>query len=76
VPRSARVVRGFLGLAGYYRRFVHNYRAVAASLTTLLKKEGFSWGKEVAAAFSALKAAVTMALILAMPDFTKAFIVE
>jgi hypothetical protein len=76
VPRSARAVHGFLGLAGNYHKFVHNYGAVAAPLTALLKKEGFSWGEEAAAAFTALKAAVTTASILAMPDFTKPFIVE
>jgi len=76
IPRSARAVRGFLGLAGYYRKFVHNYGAVAAPLTALLKKEGFSWGEEAAAAFTALKAAVTSVPILAMPDFTNPFIVE
>jgi hypothetical protein len=75
-PRSAWVVRGFLGLAGYYRKFVHNYGAIAAPLTALLKKEGFSWGDAAAAAFTALKAAVTSSPVLAMPDFAKLFTVE
>jgi hypothetical protein len=75
-PRSARAVRGFLGLAGYYRKFVHNYGAVAAPLTTVLKKEGFTWTDEATTAFSALKGAVTSAPVLTLSDFTKPFVVE
>jgi hypothetical protein len=68
-------VRGFLDLAGYYRKFVHNYGAIAAPLMALLK-EGFSWDDATAAAFTALKAAVTSAPVLAMPDFAKLFTIE
>jgi len=75
-PRSARTVRGFLGLAGYYRKFVHNYGAIAAPLTTLLKKEGFAWNTDAETTFGALKAAVTSAPVLALPDFSKSFIIE
>ena len=75
-PRSVRAVRAFLGLAGYYRKFVQDYGTIAAPLTSLLKKEGFTWTADATAAFTALKTAVTSAPVLALPDFSQAFIVE
>jgi hypothetical protein len=75
-PRSARAVRGFLGLAGYYRKFVNDYGAIAAPLTALLKKDGFTWNDDAAATFQALKTVVTSAPILALSNFTRPFVVE
>ncbi|WVZ78854.1 hypothetical protein U9M48_026502 [Paspalum notatum var. saurae] len=58
------------------KRFVHNYGTIAAPLTALLRKDGFSRSEAATAAFTALKDAVTSAPVLAMPDFTKLFVVE
>jgi len=75
-PRSARAIRGFLSLAGYYRKFVREFGSIAAPLTALLRKDGFSWTPEAAAAFTALKTAVTTAPVLVLPDFASTFVVE
>jgi hypothetical protein len=78
LPRSVRVVRAFLGLAGYYRCFIKNYDAIMMPLTALLKKDAFKWSAEAEAeaAFRALQHALTMAPILQLSDFDRDFIVE
>lgn len=69
-PRSLRALRGFLGLTGYYRKFIAGYSGVAAPLTALLKKKAFRWTEEVEAAFGQLKQALMMAPLLQIPDFS------
>lgn len=75
-PRSVRAVRGFLGLAGYYRRFIKDYGANAAPLTKLLRKEAFLWTDDAAAAFQALQRTLTAMPVLQLPDFARPFVVE
>ena len=75
-PRSARGLRGLLGLAGYYRKFIQDFGVIAAPLTRLLRRDVFSWDEEAEAAFQALKGALTTGPVLQMPNFDELFMVD
>ena len=77
VPTNVREVRGFLGLAGYYRKFVKGFAVTCRPLTDLLKKGViFTWTELEDGAFRALQQALISAHVLALPDFKKTFELE
>jgi hypothetical protein len=57
-PKTLKILPGFLGLTGYYRKFVKNYEKIAAPLTTLLKKNSFTWTPTATQDFQTLKMAM------------------
>jgi hypothetical protein len=76
-PNTVTQVRSFLGLAGFYRRFVQEFNTIAAPLNELTKKGApFHWGPAQENAFNLLKEKLTNAPLLQLPDFGKPFELE
>ncbi|GJT89426.1 putative reverse transcriptase domain-containing protein [Tanacetum coccineum] len=75
VPKTPSEIRSFLGLAGYYRRFIANFSKVAKPLTSLTQKnQKYEWGKEQEEAFQTLKDNLCNAPILLLPEGSEDFV--
>ena len=74
ILQTVKEIRSFLGLAGYYRRFIENFSKIAKPLTSLLQKSvNFIWTDERQMAFDELKKRLTTAPVLTLPDQSKRF---
>ncbi|XP_063911941.1 uncharacterized protein LOC135128792 [Zophobas morio] len=74
VPTNTKQVKAFLGLAGYYRRFVQNFSSISKPINNLLKKNvPFDWTTSVQLAFEKLKSILSDDIVLQYPDFSKPF---
>ncbi|KAJ9557756.1 hypothetical protein OSB04_012370 [Centaurea solstitialis] len=75
-PKNASEIRSFLGLAGYYRRFIRDFSKIAVPLTSLTRKDvKFVWSEAQGDAFQTLKDCLTRAPILALPEGNDDFVV-
>jgi len=78
-PTDKKILLSFLGLIGYYRKFIPNFAAIAVPLTDLTKKDQPSqleWGEAQYRAFENLKSHTVNPPILRLPDFEKQFILQ
>jgi len=76
MPKTVKDVQSFLGLAGYYRKFIEDFSKIAKPLTKLTKKgEKFNWTAEQQNSFQLLKEKLTTAPVLNYPDFQQEFVV-
>lgn len=73
LPKSKKQLRGFLGLAGWYRRFIENFATLASPLSDCLRGDKFSLTDEAIKSFHQLKSALISPPVLAQPNFSKTF---
>ncbi|GJS63565.1 putative mitochondrial protein, partial [Tanacetum coccineum] len=76
VPKNLKHLKEFLGLTGYYRRFIKYYAMINYLLTKMLRKNAFVWNNEAKQAFEQLKEATMDAPVLKLPNFEEDFVVE
>jgi hypothetical protein len=77
IPVDVKQLRSFLGLAGYYRKYVRNYASISSPMTHLLRKQvPFEWTSDTQLAFDTLKQALISAPVLSLPNFSCLFVVE
>ncbi|KAK1646343.1 hypothetical protein QYE76_064148 [Lolium multiflorum] len=75
-PNNVKEIRGFLGMAGYYRRFIEGFSKIAGPMTKLLRKNTpFVWSEECEQSFQTLKEKLTTAPVLAVPEVGKDYTV-
>ncbi|KAK1606090.1 hypothetical protein QYE76_029763 [Lolium multiflorum] len=75
-PKNVKEIRGFLGMAGYYRRFIEGFSKIAGPMTKLLRKNTpFVWSEECEKSFQTLKEKLTTAPVLAVPEDGKDYTV-
>jgi hypothetical protein len=73
-PTNVSEIHSFLGLAGYYRRFIEGFSKLAKPMTALLEKNAkFVWSEKCQVNFEELKKRLTTALVLILPDLSKSF---
>ena len=78
-PVTKKQVRSFLGLVGFYRRYIPNFSTIAAPLTDLTKKgksNKVEWGSAQERAFNSLKECLIKAPVLRLPDFSRSFVLQ